>query len=299
MFFKRLNGKSQATLVWLAVAAMLLCVYGCGALGQHSKREGTFTFAVLADIQYADKDPRGKRHYRTALQKFTECVDHLNRQKPAFVIQLGDIVDGHADNTDKSKEDLDVVLRVFNRLSIPKYHVVGNHCLTVGAQTLRQQLGIQRFYYDFTVPSVQSWRFVVLDGNAAGYGAMGDEQLTWLRATLDQAARNGEKVICFSHYALLQAATHHHRTAKPEPILKVIDDADCVAAWFAGHDHAGGYAIRNGVHHVTVKGMVEAPVVNAYALVEVCPDKIREIGFGKEPDRDLPLRIHQPIMQTE
>jgi hypothetical protein len=65
--------------------------------------------------------------------------------------------------------------------------------------------------------------------------------------------------------------------------------SECVVAWFAGHDHAGGYAVRKGVHHVTLKGIVEEPVKNAYALIELHPDRIRKIGFGAEPNRDMPI----------
>jgi hypothetical protein len=77
---------------------------------------------------------------------------------------------------------------------------------------------------------------------------------------------------------------------KPEPVLQAMDEAGCVAAWFAGHDHAGGYYTRKGVHHVTLKGMVEAPVSNAYALIELHPGMIRETGFGKEPSREMALQ---------
>ena len=71
-------------------------------------------------------------------------------------------------------------------------------------------------------------------------------------------------------------------------------DTHLVVAYFAGHDHAGGYAVRRGVHHVTVKGMVEAPTENAYAVVEVYQDRLREIGCGKEPTRELRLEDGVP-----
>ena len=81
----------------------------------------------------------------------------------------------------------------------------------------------------------------------------------------------------------------------PEPVLKLITESDCVVAYFAGHDHAGGYAFQDGIHHITVKGMVEAPIHNAYAVIEVSDAAINEIGYGKEPSRQLKLNgIHRP-----
>jgi manganese-dependent ADP-ribose/CDP-alcohol diphosphatase len=85
-------------------------------------------------------------------------------------------------------------------------------------------------------------------------------------------------------------AASRHSMAEPEPILDILDNSDCVSAWFAGHDHEGGYAFRNGVHHITIKGMVEAPLENAYAIVELLPDKIRITGIGKEVSRELPIK---------
>ena len=75
--------------------------------------------------------------------------------------------------------------------------------------------------------------------------------------------------------------------AKPEPVLEILDNTGCVKAWFAGHDYKGGYCVRNGIHHVTMKGMVEAPLKNSYATVKLYPDKMIIAGFGKEESRLL------------
>ena len=146
---------------------------------------------------------------------------------------------------------------------------------------------MDRFYYDFTLPAARGWRFVVLDGNDAGYGVLGEEQLAWFGAKLAESRSAKEKVIVFSHFGLVQGASRHHRMKVPEPVLDLINESGCVVAYFAGHDHSGGYALEDGIHHVTVKGMVEAPSLNAYGVIEVSPSKLREIGFGKEPSREM------------
>ena len=59
-------------------------------------------------------------------------------------------------------------------------------------------------------------------------------------------------------------------------------------AWFAGHYHKGGYTLENGIHHVTVPGMVEAPAdKNAYGVVDVYPDRLELRGVGTVPSRTL------------
>ncbi len=261
----------------------VLVLFGC-AFG---RADGLPAFGAVADIQYGDKEGGVSRDYRGSLQRLERCVEALNGQKLAFVIQLGDIVDGYATNTAASAADLDVVLTRLSRLTAPLYHVVGNHCMSVGTNALARKLGLARFFYTFTVPAAQGWRFIVLDGNDAGYGVVGDAQLAWFRETLAQAQRAGERVICFCHFPLLKTAAEHHRMAKPDAIMKLLDAHTCVAAWIAGHDHAGGYARQRHVHHLTMKGLVEAPGSTAFARFELADDRIIETGFGNEPSREL------------
>lgn len=244
-------------------------------------------FGVVSDIQYGDKEGSVSRDYRGSLGRLERCVETLNAQPLDFVIQLGDAVDGYPTNAVASGKDLDAVLAVYNRLRAPKYHVVGNHCLNVGTNALAQRLGLASPHYAFTVPGAAGWRFVVLDGNDAGYGVMGEAQLAWLRSTLDQAQQAGERVICFCHYPLLKTAAEHHRMAKPEAVLALLDAHPCVAAWIAGHEHSGGYARQRHVHHLTMRGLVEAPGSTAFARFELASDRILETGYGNEPSREM------------
>lgn len=279
---------------FLLVFCVLCLMAGRSAAGETNTP--SFTFGVIADVQWADKETRGARHYREALDRLEECVADLNGRDLAFTIQLGDLIDGN-ETPEQTASDLDRVVETFNGLSMPTYHVIGNHCLEAHVKLLQEKLKLKRFYYDFTVSQAPHWRFIVLDGNDAGYGVLGKAQLEWLRQRLALAQNNREQVIVFNHFALLQAAAKHHRMEKPAPVLELINNSGCVAAYFAGHDHAGGYTIDNGIHHITVKGMVEAPKRNAYAIIEISPGKLVETGFGKEPSRELDLRLKRSRME--
>jgi len=57
-------------------------------------------FGVLADVQYADLDRSGARHYRTSLDRLAACVKDLNQRDLAFVVQLGDFSDDGKDSFD-------------------------------------------------------------------------------------------------------------------------------------------------------------------------------------------------------
>jgi manganese-dependent ADP-ribose/CDP-alcohol diphosphatase len=281
--------KNKIIQILSAVILIFLGMISCDFSSKTEKdQQKLFSFGMMADIQYADKETKGKRFYRESYQKLKLAVQTLNGKKLDFIVQLGDIIDGN-DSLAQTQTDLKQILEIFNQFKSPRFHVVGNHCLNAGDEFLKKQLGLKQFYYDFTVPSARGWRFIVLDANDAGYGILGEKQLEWLKLKLDSSQRHRERVIIFNHYALYKAAAAKHRMKISEPVAEIINNFGCVVAYFAGHDHAGGYSFTNGVHHLTLRGMVEAPVENSFAIMEVYPKMIKVIGFGKEITRELLL----------
>lgn len=280
-----------------SAAAICLSLLLAPAWSRAAEATGTplFSFGAVADVQYGDKENSGPRHYRLSRDLLTACVAEFNRQKPDFVIQLGDLIDGYKDAPAKSRADQEAMLAILAALKPPLYHAAGNHDMNAGAERLRSVYALDSLHYEFTRPEARGWRFVVLDGNDAGYGVVGAAQLAWFREVLARAKAANERVICFCHFPLSREASPHHRMANPEPLLKTIEEAGCVAAWIAGHDHFGGYALRNGVHHLTLQGMVECPPDrNAFAVVRVYPDRLAVTGFGSVPSRDLSLKPAAP-----
>ncbi|MEE2888530.1 MAG: metallophosphoesterase [Planctomycetota bacterium] len=273
-----------------------------------------YSFGVIADVQYADQPNSGARHYRTSLQRLEVCVTELNKRDLKFVVQLGDFID-------KGKTSFDAVLPHWKRLRTRKFHVIGNHDLPAMRSQTMKKLGLARSYYDFTVGD--HWRFVVVDGmdvSLYGYprghpnrkqatqmlqalkakkapnaviwnGGVGKEQLAWIRRVLKDAARQQQRVVFFCHFPIHPKAggagllLWNHRQ-----VTDLMDEFPCVAAWFNGHHHTGGYAHIKGVHHVTFMGMVEAPKRNAYAVLDVFESRLVLNGVGKQPSRTLQLR---------
>ena len=273
-----------------SIISLLLPLFSAGVPPEKQvfSRHKTVTFGIMADVQYADKDSLNGRQYRESLAMLEECTTHLNQQKLSFTVQLGDLIDGQGKNQELTHRDLDRVLEITRRLKSPLYHVIGNHDLTADQGYLQKSLRLDSLYYkDFTIAGAPGWRFVILDGNDAGYGIMSETQTGWLRSTLQTAKGCNEKVVCFCHFPLLKQAARHHYMNKPEAVTKILDETGCVVAWFAGHDHQGGYAFRNGVHHITLKGMVESPPNNAFAVVKLTSRKIILKGRGKETKRTL------------
>jgi len=274
--------------------------------------EPLFSFGLVADIQYADKATHGARRYRESLGKLARCVAEWNEHRLAFVVQLGDIIDGNA-SPEATRRDLDNVLSVLGGLEAPMYHVIGNHCLSMPRSELLKRLHLDRGYYDF---ARGGWRFIVLDTmdvsvmgwptsspnykaaeaylkrhpKARRYnGGVGAEQKRWLVRRLAEAAGAGQHVVVFGHHPLVREASHADLLLwNHEQVAQILERAGCVVAYFCGHDHAGGYARRNGVHYVTLPGLVEAPRGgNAYATVGVYDDRLVIAGTGTVSNRTL------------
>jgi manganese-dependent ADP-ribose/CDP-alcohol diphosphatase len=262
-----------------------------------------FSFAVLTDIQYGDQETAGKREYRKSPAKLRQAVDALNaRHNLAFAIQLGDLIDSRS-------ADLSPILSIFNQLRMPRYHVLGNHDFAAPRDVLLRELGMPAAHYEF---AYGGWRFLVLDGmeisassqpgremlqglrekraaNAFDWnGAIGPEQIAWLRSALKQSSQKKERVILFCHFPLLRESSRpDHLLWNHEAVRQIVEGESSAAAWFNGHDHQGGYAGHEGIHFVTFPGMVESGERNSYTIVDVYADRLELEGAGTAPSRTL------------
>ena len=116
-------------------------------------------------------------------------------------------------------------------------------------------------------------------------GAVGEEQIAWLKGRLAAAEAAGERVVLFCHFPLYPP--NEHNLWNDEEMMSLIESYRCVAAWINGHNHAGNYGFKNGSHYLTVHGMVETASTTAYAAVRAGDSVLAVAGRGREPDRRL------------
>ncbi len=270
-----------------------------------------FRFGVVADAQYADVNPWNNRYYRESLWKLQDAVDDFNStSNMSFAIQVGDFVDRY-------EASYTPMLAIYNQLTMPKYHVIGNHDYPDGMTTAQvmAKLGMTADYYDFTY---SGWRFIVLNTNEIGTfstpsgsperaaaqrmldevesagalqakewnSALSKTQKAWLKTKLAAAETADEKVVIFGHHPLYPEGSSL-RTWDNIELIDIIESYDCVVAYMNGHQHEGGYGVKNGVHYLTVHGMVVSEFTNAYAVIEVYDDHLVVVGTGHEPSRAL------------
>jgi predicted phosphodiesterase len=267
-----------------------------------------FSFGAIADCQYCSGPNRGSRHYSSSAKKLHQCVRELNSHDLKFVIHLGDFID-------RDYASFDKVLPIYQSLKMPAYHALGNHDFDVADKwkaKVPERMGMKSKYYDF---SIDDWRFIVLDGNDVSFhaypkdsseyreaevyyrenkirsprwnGAVGEKQLTWMKEVLKGAEKKGEKVVLYCHFPVYPADPHNLWNAKE--VISILETFSCVKAYINGHNHKGKYGQKNGIHYLTLKGMVETES-NAYSIIGIFQDRIKVIGYGRETDRVLPIK---------
>lgn len=295
-------------------AALFTPIAGFTIDPARAQSDPLFRFGIVADPQYAPVVPnlKSNRYYANSLWKLSEAIDTLNKQDLQFVATLGDIIDRHW-------ESFSHVLPLYDKLDHKSVLLLGNHDYDIAAEYLDSVLrttGLEKAYYDF---AGGGYRFIVLDGNDVSLfappkddprrevaakrldelkakgaanaqtwnGSLGDEQFAWLEATIKKADAAGEKVIVMCHYPVYPANEHNLWDA--DRIVDLVSNSKNVVAYFNGHNHAGNYGELNGKHFVNFKGMVDTPDTTAYSVVEVYPDRIEILGYGREGNRTLQL----------
>ncbi len=293
------HAMSRRDFTQILASGPLLAAHSTGASAQDPNPP--FAFGVVADVQYANVDPVGSRYYRESRDKLADCIQQFNQMELAFVVDLGDLIDRDFDSFGD-------VLPIYNHLKWPHHHVLGNHDFSVEAARIDEvpgRIGLPHRYYAF---HHQSWRFLVLDGNDVSLfgrpqstpeyreaermyeslrtrkvpwaqtwnGAIGRKQIEWLQLQLDEASQQQERVVIFCHYPVYP--DNAHNLWNSAELLDVFDHYPCIVAYLNGHNHAGNYAQRAGIHYLTIPGMVETPNTTAFAVVRVDPNQLEVIA---------------------
>lgn len=276
------------------------------------KEKPQLSIGIIADPQYADKDPYRSRHYRESLGKIRRSVAELNQHDLDLVASLGDIID-------EDYKSFTPVLKEYRKLKAPCYHILGNHDYSVAdadKEKVPAAMGLEKGTYYSMVR--EGWRLIFLDGTdlstfryqigdkrrdlAQAYldkllaakarqaipwnSGIGSAQMKWLQKELKAAHAAKQRVLVFNHLPVLPAGSSHNLWNDAE-LVALLEKHSHVAAYLNGHDHAGNYALHKGTHYVNFKGMVETKSTTAYAIIHCYHDRLEINGYGAEPDRLL------------
>jgi alkaline phosphatase len=256
--------------------------------------KGGVRFGLITDLHYADKAASGTRFYRETLGKLAEAAKQFEREKPAFVVELGDLIDA-ADSVETEQKYLKAVNKEFAAIAKERHYVLGNHCVdTLSKEEFLGGVEQKKAYYSFDSGGVH---FVVLDAcftsGGKPYGRKNSKwndanipanELDWLKADLKGTDK---KVIVLAHQRLDVANDYGVKNAAE--VRKILEGSGQVLAVFQGHSHKNDYQEIGGIHYCTMVAMIEGSRAenNGFSLVQVRRDgAITVTGFRKQKGYD-------------
>jgi Icc protein len=254
---------------------------------------------LIADIHIGED--RSDRASSKGLPLIKEFVSATNKDQPQALIDLGDRV--MQTNYEEDRKNLNRLTHYFNQLTVPRYHVLGNHDMLHLNHRINQtalNLPKERSHtIDVGSYTLVMWNAsvdITREGASLPY-----EDVKWLEQTLMMTDR---PCLIFTHIPLDDDALHDPRnrheaqmpyfaTYPQNPFVrKIIEQSGNVVACFAGHRHVHRHNEINGVHYVTVdcfsrrsKENPDEPIA-AYADLKI--DENGKVSYelqGKEPQR--------------
>jgi alkaline phosphatase len=282
----------DGSLVLAAAGADLLSPAGLFS-GEAPATDG-LRVGLITDLHYADKPPAGTRHYRETLGKLAEAARQFEKDKPAFVVELGDLIDA-ADSVEVEQAYLKRVDKEFAAVAKDRHYVLGNHCVdTLTKDEFLAGVGQKRSYYSFDAGGIH---FIVLDAcfrsDGKPYGRKNSKwtdanipahEVEWLRADLAGTPR---RTVVFAHQRLDVGGPHGVKNA-PE-VRGILEGSGKVLAVFQGHSHKNDYKDIAGVHYCTLVAMVEGTGAenSGYSTVDIRADgTVTVTGFRKQKGYD-------------
>ncbi len=275
--------------------------------------EPILKIGLIADPQYQDLPTSGERYYGESLWKLAEAIDTLNNNNVDFIQNLGDIINAEW-------RSYDSIIPVYNKINpdIENHHLLGNHDFSVDSIQMGDvlnKLGMPDYYYSFVR---KNWRFIVLDATDYAYfsnylhnyniekidayyakaegksnhydwnSGIGEKQQNWLKEELNSADSLNQKVIVFSHMPI--KPKHAASLWNSDEIVDIIESSPNVVAFITGHHHDGGYAFANGIHYITIFGMVNTEI-SSFAILNIYQDSLVLKGFGNQRNMAFRFRV--------
>lgn len=256
------------------------------------EQEAVLRVGLVTDLHFADKAPAGSRHYRETPDKLAEAAEQFSKDRPAFLVELGDFIDA-ADSVEEELGYLERINRDFSAICSERHYVLGNHCVyTLTKQEFLGGVEQQKSYYSF---DSGEFHFIVLDscfrGDGEPYGRKNFEwtdpniptaELDWLRADLQQTAK---QTVVFAHQRL--DVSNHYGVKNAAAVRQVLEASAKVLAVFQGHSHKNDHNDIAGIHYCTLVAMIEGSGAgsNGYSVMSIAGDGTISVqGFRQQND---------------
>jgi hypothetical protein len=181
---------------------------------------------------------------------FSQAVEQINLLQPAFVLCVGDLIEGYAKDSARLAEEWKEFQTYASKLQMPFFYVPGNHDLSnpLGAKEWSERFG--RRYYHFVYRDVL---FLALnsddpaEANEKGEnqkGKMSPEQIAYFQNVLKENCGVRWTIVCVHKPLWTQDNVSTNGWLDLEKLL-----AGRNYTVFAGHIHRYQKFVRNGMNH--------------------------------------------------
>lgn len=251
--------------------------------GEVGGAKETLALGLLTDVHYADKKAGGSRHYRGSLAKGKEAAAFFRQRKPAAVICLGDLIDA-APSVAVELGYLKTIAGVLDKAAVPRYHVLGNHCVaTLTKEEFFAHGGSvnQKGHHSFDLGGVH---FVILDAcftaQMEPYGRnnfvwhdsnLPPAQIGWLEKDLK---RTKFPVVVMIHQRLDLDRPNKYAVKQSDKVREILEKSGKVRLVLQGHSHKNELTKVKDIPYATLAAMVEGAGVEngAYSLLRFFDD---------------------------
>ncbi|HLN46661.1 MAG TPA: phosphodiesterase [Magnetospirillaceae bacterium] len=232
-------------------------------------------------------------------QALDAAIDALSKLDgtPSFILVTGDC---SADGTEASYLRLAGKLQ---RLGAPVYYLPGNHDDAGRMARLLAGRSIasgDKLVQDF---EAQGWRFLLLDSSVPGqdWGALGSQQIEWLRAALAQEPSTPTMVVVHHNPVPVGSAWLDTMTiADADELLPVLDAAPQVRAVLYGHVHQELTEQRGGAKYMSAPSTFFQFKPKAQTFdADSAPNGARIVHLEPDGFSTAVLRFGQPMPPLE
>ena len=217
----------RLTLVYFSLFAAI-------ALGHSlpSEEKNEFHFIVLGDSQFDDP------------AAFNRIIDQTKLLRPAFVIQVGDLIEGYNNNIEDIKSEWLRFKKQIQPLSpIAFLAVPGNHDVYNGNRRVDRRLEslYENHWGDLfkTFTYKNSQFFLINTDSIEAQNAIGPTQMSWLRAQLKNSNATHKLVFMHKPALLLKNSDLVHELFLKQKVSHV----------FYGHHHHYHHIEKDGIHY--------------------------------------------------
>jgi hypothetical protein len=167
---------------WPGVSARHLCVRRCrskcasvirGIICEINRSDEEFTFAIVSDRTGGHR-----------AKIFSRAVEYLNLLQPAFVVSVGDLIEGYTEDVKKLEQEWQEFNSFIARLQMPFFYVPGNHDY---ANPVQERMWKEKFsqpYYHFVYQDVLFLMVNSDDPPKTQEGHISQEQIAYFERVL-------------------------------------------------------------------------------------------------------------------